>query len=99
MEHDDIDLMLSKRAVPPKARADLSERIIHAAVAGIQEKPRKYSTLWSDLMGMLVVPHPSVVVATAIILGLAVGIQAGDDLFSLQQDWSSFLDINEGGWL
>ena len=100
MQHDDNELnaMLGRRAVPPKARADLAERIIHAAVSQVQARPRPQG-IWNEIMSMFVLPHPSVAVAAGIILGLLMGVQAGDGLAVLQQDWSSFLDINEGGWL
>jgi hypothetical protein len=99
MEHDNFNLddMLSRR-VAPKAAPDLAERIIHAAVSQIQTRMRPQS-LWDDLIGMFALPHPSVVVAAGIVLGLMVGVQASDGLTALQQDWTSFLYINEGGWL
>ncbi len=100
MQHDDNELnaLLGKRNPPPKARADLAERIIHAAVSQVQSRPRVQG-FWNEVMAMFAIPHPSVAVAAGIILGLMMGIQAGDGLAILQQDWSSFLDINEGGWL
>lgn len=97
MQHDELDRLLSQRSVP-RPRADLAERIIHAAVSHIQERPRAKG-FWNELLDMLVLPHPSVAVAAGVILGLVVGAQAGDGLFILQQDWSSFLYVNEGGWL
>jgi len=97
MQHDELDNILNRRAVP-KARTDLAERIIHAAVSQIQERPR-LNTFWNELLGMFAVPHPSVAVAAGVVLGIVVGMQAGDGLFVLQQDWSSFLYVNEGGWL
>ncbi len=96
-QHDELDTLLGRRAAP-RARADLAERIIHAAVSKIQENPRAMS-LWNELLSVFAIPHPSVAVATGIILGVVVGAQAGDGLFILQQDWSSFLYVNEGGWL
>jgi hypothetical protein len=95
---DELNNLLNKRAVPPRARADLAERIIHAAISQTQERPRAQN-FWNELMQMFAIPHPSVAVAAGIILGLMMGIQAGDGLAVLQQDWSSFLYINEGGWL
>jgi len=98
MEHDEqLNALLSRRYMP-RAPHDLAERIIHAAVSGVQVKapPRN---IWAELGAMFALPHPSVVVVTSILLGLAVGLQAGDGLTTLTQDWSSFLDINEGGWL
>lgn len=97
MQHDELDTILTRRAVP-KARADLAERIIHAAVSQIQERPR-LNTFWNELLAMFAVPHPSVAVAAGVLIGIVVGMQAGDGLFVLQQDWSSFLYVNEGGWL
>ncbi len=96
-DNNELDVLLSRRAAPPKARADLAERIIHAAVSQIREK--RSQNFWDDFMAMFAIPHPSVAVATGIILGLVVGIQASDGLTILQQDWSSFLYVNEGGWL
>lgn len=98
MEHDDIDTVLAKRMSVPAARADLAERIIHRAIAAMP-LPVRSGTVWTDMLSMLALPHPSVLVAASVILGLMFGVQAGDGLFSLQQDWTSFLDINEGGWL
>lgn len=97
MQHDEIDKILSRRAAPPKCEG-LAERIIHAAVSQIQDRPRAQG-FWNEVMAMLVLPHPSVAVATGIILGIVVGMQAGDGLYILRQDWSSFLYVNEGGWL
>ena len=100
MQHDDneMNMILSRRAAPPKARTDLAERIIHAAVSTVQERPRAQN-FWNELMTMLAIPHPSVAVAAGVVLGLVMGVQASDGLTVLQQDWSSFLYINEGGWL
>ncbi|GEM_PF-2372333 len=100
MQPDDNELnfLLSQRAAPPRARADLAERIIHAAVTQMRDKPRAQN-FWDDFMAMFAIPHPSVAVATGIILGLVLGLQASDGLTILQQDWSSFLYVNEGGWL
>lgn len=99
MQQDDNDLnmLLSNRAAPPKARPDLAERIIYAAVSQVREMRRQ--NFWDDFMAMFAIPHPSVAVAAGIIVGLTVGIQASDGLTILQQDWSSFLYVNEGGWL
>lgn len=97
MQHDDLETMLRRRAAPVP-REGLAERIIHAALSQMQESPRAMG-LWNELLSMLAIPHPSVAVATGVILGLVVGAQAGDGLFILQQDWSSFLYVNEGGWL
>jgi len=82
----------------PQMPHDLAERIIYAAIAGIQDLPTPRN-IWDELRAMFALPHPSVVVVTTILLGLAVGLQAGDGLSMLNQDWSSFLEINEGGWL
>lgn len=99
MQHDDeLDLILMKRTAPPAASAGLAERIIHAAVSQAQGKPLA-TTFWDELMAMIVIPHPSVAVAAGIILGLMAGLQASDGLSMLQQDWSSFMVVNEGGWL
>lgn len=95
---NEAEMILARRAAPPASRADLAERIIHAAVSTLQDRPRAVS-LWNEFLSMFALPHPSVAVATVIILGIAIGSQAGDGLFVLQQDWSSFLYVNEGGWL
>ena len=99
MEHDkNIDAFLMKRAVPPAADSHLAERIIHAALASIPQRMRPQS-LWADFISMFAIPHPAMLAVAGIILGLLVGLDTGDGLFSLQQDWASFLDVNEGGWL
>ena len=100
MQQDDneLNLLLSRRAAPPTAASDLAERIIHKAVTQVRENPRAQS-LWSELAAMFAIPHPSVALAAGIVLGLMVGVQASDGLIVLQQDWSSFLYVNEGGWL
>lgn len=96
MPHDNIDILLTRRSAPPQC-GDLAERIIHAAM---RMEPKKAGmTLWSELMQMFALPHPSVALAAGVILGILMGIQAGDGLTVLDQDWSAFLDINEGGWL
>ncbi|PZQ45441.1 MAG: hypothetical protein DI551_07395 [Micavibrio aeruginosavorus] len=98
MQHDDKDLnrWLSLRAMPPSS-GDLAERIIHAAVSQIREKTKL--SFWAEVASMITIPHPSVAVATGLVLGLVVGMQTGDGLFAIQDDWSSFLYVNEGGWL
>ncbi len=99
MQHDNLNDWLNKR-MTPKAPQGLSERIIYAALHSGQEKPHPaWDNFWNEIMGMVVLPHPSVAVATGIILGVVIGMQAGDGLSMLQQDWSSFLEVNEGGWL
>lgn len=98
MQHDELDTMLARRAAPPASQNGLAERIIHAAVSTIQDRPRALS-LWNEFLSIFAIPHPSVAVAAGIVLGIVVGAQAGDGLFILQQDWSSFLYVNEGGWL
>ncbi len=98
-QDNDINNWLKGRAAP-KAPGGLAERIIHAAV--MQPRPQKaagFSAWWNDVLSMFALPHPSVALATVLVLGLALGVQASDGLTVLQQDWSSFLYINEGGWL
>lgn len=97
MQHDDMNDLLNRRKNPP-ARSGLAERIIHAALQHPQEKMRA-SDVWNEILAMLAIPHPSVAVAAGIVLGLMMGMEASDGLSILQQDWSSFLVINEGGWL
>lgn len=96
MQHDDIETILMKRSPAPKARADLSERIIHAALQG---KARAQQSLWQEVLSMFAFPYPTMAAAACLLLGLAIGIQAGDGLSLLQQDWTSFLEINEGDFL
>lgn len=97
-QQDKLSEMLRARYMPPQAPSNLAERIIHAAMQDLQARqmPRN---LWAEISVMFALPHPSVVMATLVIFGVVVGIQAGDSLIPLGQDWSSFLDINEGGWL
>lgn len=97
MEQDDLTRMLHGRNVP-RAPQGLAERIIHQAVSALQE-PARARNIWAEIGAMIALPHPSVALATTILFGLVVGFQAGDGLSLLGQDWSSFLDINEGGWL
>lgn len=97
MQHDEIDMLLSQRKIPAMS-AGLSERIIHAALQSKQGRAQGVN-LWNEILAMLAVPHPSVAVAAGILLGMVMGIQASDGLSILDQDWSSFLFINEGGWL
>lgn len=96
MEHDDMNALLSRR-YSPRAPQGLAEQIIFKAVSSVQVLPRK--SFWNELAAMFAIPHPAMVLASAVILGLVMGLQAGDGLTMLSQDWSSFLDINEGGWL
>lgn len=96
MQQDNIDILLATRGAPPSC-GDLAERIIHAAM---RLEPKKAGmTLWHEFMQMFALPHPSVALAAGVILGIVMGIQAGEGLTVLDQDWSAFLDINEGGWL
>lgn len=97
-DNNDLAILLSRRAAPPDAAPDLAERIIRKAMTQMRENPRAQN-LWNELLAMFAIPHPSVAVAAGIILGLMVGVQASDGLTVLQQDWSSFLYVNEGGWL
>lgn len=96
MEHDDVTKLLSARHTP-RAPAGLAERIIFEAVSRIQVLPKR--SFWNEFAAMFALPHPSVVLASGVIVGLVMGLQAGDGLTTLGQDWTSFLDINEGGWL
>lgn len=98
MQHDDLNGLLTRRAAPPKPREGLAESIIHAALTHPRARQQALG-FWNELMNMFAFPHPSVAVAAGVVFGLVMGIQASDGLFLLQQDWSSFLDINEGGWL
>jgi hypothetical protein len=95
MEQDNMHPMMKNRYMPHVPH-DLAERIIFQAVSTVPQRPRNF---WAEFTAMFTLPHPSYVMAVAIVLGLAVGLQAGDGLNMLGQDWSSFLDINEGGWL
>lgn len=96
MQHDDIDTILMKRGAVPKARPDLADRIIHAA---LQVKARSQQNLWQEMLSMFALPYPTVAAAACVVVGLVIGLQAGDGLSLLQQDWTSFLEINEGDWL
>lgn len=96
MEQGDINALLSKR-YSPKAPQGLAEQIIFRAVSSMQVLPKR--SFWNEFAAMFALPHPTVVLACGVLLGLAMGLQAGDGLTMLGQDWSSFLDINEGGWL
>ncbi len=97
MQQDDLDNMLMRRAAAPKAPSGLAERIITQALLNMPRVTRK--SFWEELGFMFALPHPRVAIAAGVILGIAMGVQAGDGLTMLQQDWSSFLYINEGGWL
>ncbi len=100
MQHDDeLNAILMKRASAPATPGGLAERIIHAALTQERANKRRLVGFIDDLMAMIVIPHPSVAVAAGIILGLMMGVQASDGLSMFQQDWSSFLFVNEGGWL
>jgi len=96
MEHDNDLNNLLKNRFAPQVPKDLAERIIFQAVSNLPQPARNF---WNELSSMFTLPHPSYVMAVAIVIGLVVGLQAGDGLAMLGQDWSSFLDINEGGWL
>lgn len=98
MQHDELDTMLLRRAAPPSPRRNFAEDIIHAALTHPRARAQAL-TFWGEFTSMFAIPHPSVAVAAGIILGLVMGVQAGDGMTLLQQDWTSFLDINEGGWL
>ena len=95
MRHDNLDLILNRRAAPPSS-GNLAERIIHLAVTRGQERA---VSVWQELLGMFLLPNPSVAFATTILLGVTLGLQAGDGFDLLQMDWTSFLDTAEGDWL
>jgi hypothetical protein len=97
MEHDDLNHILVKRAAPPRAPYDLAERIIHAAVSTIPSRMREMSFL-EDFRSLFLIPRPALAFACAIAIGIIAGFQTGEG-FSSVPDWSSFLDVNEGGWL
>ena len=98
MLHDENGIMnmLENRKPAPSPRPDLADRIIHAALSHV---PARRPGFWGELAAMFALPHPSVAIAAGVVLGLVLGIQAGDGLLVFQDDWSSFLYINEGGWL
>lgn len=96
MEQDnELNGLLGNRFTP-HAPQDLAERIIFRAVTNLRQPARNF---WTEFATMFSIPHPSYVMAVAVVIGLVVGLQAGDGLAMLGQDWSSFLEINEGGWL
>ena len=97
MEQDELEGLMTRRYMP-KAPKDLAERIIHAAISGIQDLPAPRN-IWAEMGAMFALPHPRVVIAMSILIGVVVGFQTGDGLVPLGQDWSSFLDIDEGAWL
>lgn len=99
MQHDNLNEWLNKRAAP-RAPKDLAERIVHAAAMAPKINHQTlWASIWKETLSMLVIPHPSVAVAAGVVLGVLIGMHASDGLSVLQQDWSSFLEINEGGWL
>lgn len=96
MQGDDFETILARRAAPPRPPAGFADRIIRAA----QERPRlSPQTMWEEFASMFALPHPSVAFAACILFGVAAGVQFSDGMTTLQQDWSSFLYISEGGWL
>jgi hypothetical protein len=74
----------------------LPDQIIHAASLA----PRiQGQSVWGEVLSMFALPHPSVAMAACIMFGIAAGAQFADGLSFLQQDWTSFLYISDGGWL
>ncbi|MCB9989653.1 MAG: hypothetical protein H6868_10045 [Rhodospirillales bacterium] len=89
--NDNLDTILMQRRVPVMASPGLAGRIIAQAVA------RKQPSWWEELADMFALPRPAVAFATALVLvaGLALGWEAEGFYWLTQEDWGSFLYINE----
>lgn len=101
-EDKEITRILSARAAPPPPPADLNARIIAAAAQGREYSVRRapfWAQIVSDVQAMIVLPNPRLALAACLVFGIVAGVQAGEGLSILTQDWSAFLEINEGGWL
>lgn len=94
---DELDQILLKRAVP-EVPHDLSGRIIRQARAH-QLSPRPFRSLFLEIMDFIVLPRPAYAMAFSLCVAMIVGFEAAGGLAFAQQDWSSFLMIDEGEWL
>ncbi|MEM6780522.1 MAG: hypothetical protein AAF569_01515 [Pseudomonadota bacterium] len=94
--NDDLNQLLNKKYAPD-APSNLAYRIIDAAKNRKNKKPRN---VWEELSWMFIVPRPALALGVSVLIGLMIGFQGGSVLdTSLYSDWTSFLIVDEGGWL
>ena len=99
MEHNnDIAEILSRRAPAPMARADLSERIIHAAMTS----PRAKTVSWSErLMGIFALPIPRMAMVASVLVMMLVAVNQtsvvtvmpSEQVVKTDTDFTAALDV------
>ena len=105
--HNDIDQMLSKRAMP-QARPHLAEMIIAAANPKVarDQKPA-WRDIFSALQDAFVLPHPVLALVFILFIGVSFGLatdtaEAAQEI-STTHELSSFMKVKDsfdiGEWL
>lgn len=86
-----LDKLLSERAEPP-ASPGLAARIIAAA----QEKKRPlWHIIMDELNALVLLPKPSYALAACLVVGIVFGLQAETFIALSQEEWGSFLYVEE----
>ena len=99
---DELEIILSRRAVPP-ASPDLAERIIAQALRRPRASNTRVITLWESFCDMFVLPRPAFALAVFLVTGLGFGfnthvqslfVDARDEMVSA---YSLVSDSYDGG--
>lgn len=95
MDDYNLDDQLKNRYVP-KARGDLADRIIRMSrESGISFR----AFLWTEIRSMFLLPNPAYSLAFSVVLGLLIGLEFSGEYGALENEFLSFLNIEEGDWL
>jgi len=92
-EEKDLDIILLQREVPAPS-TNLAYRISQAAREKTTDKTHWYDELWR----LFIIPKPAYVTAFCLLIGLYIGVFSGVEETSTQE-WFSFLEEQEEGWL
>ncbi len=92
---DDLDRVLCKRCTPQTPHG-LAQRIIAQAAARSVRAPMG---VMDEIAFMFMVPRPAFALGLSVLLGLFIGFEAGGLTTLADQDFTSFLVVDEGGWL
>ncbi|MCB1531175.1 MAG: hypothetical protein H6853_00330 [Rhodospirillales bacterium] len=95
MDDYDLDDRLKSRYVP-KATGDLADRIIRMSR---QRTASARVFLWTEIRNMFLLPDPAYAFAVSAVLGLLLGLGFSGEYVGLENEFLSFLNIEEGDWL
>lgn len=95
-DETDFNRILQKRSIP-KPGNNLASRI--TAAATMQKHVPFHLIVMQEVMDMIVLPKPAYALAASLVLGLVVGFQIEMANDVAIQDWFSFAQIEEEGWL